>query len=64
MYHESGMWKVCLRFQRGAQTAVVGDKTLQMESQTFFSIRRILYVCRLVTMITHAASLIELSLIC
>ena len=64
MYHKSGTWKVCLHFQRGAQTAVIGDKTLQVESQTFISIRRFLYICRLVTMITRIASLTELSLIC
>jgi len=58
------MWKVYLRFQRDAQTAVIGDKTLQMKSQTFISIRGILYICRLVTMITHDASVTELRLIC
>jgi hypothetical protein len=64
MYHKSGMWKVCLRFQRDTQTAIIGDKTLQIASQTFISILGILYICRLVTMITHNASLTELRFIC
>jgi len=64
LYHKSGMWKVYLRFQRDTQTAVIGDKTLQMESQILISIRGISYICRLVTMIAHNASLTELRLIC
>ena len=41
--------------QRDTQTAIIADKTLQMESQTFMSIRMVLYICRLVTMGAHNA---------